>query len=196
LIVAAISLNRTGEFILIFIIVGGVIGASALFLMTPKSVYTPNDVRVILTIVDEGKNKDNSLQIKCVEENPKAIFLARTINCFEVEKEEQTNVFLETWELKIENVSFTDTVGDGSGDDMIVVSFTNVGTCQVTFSQVNFNGVRQNGNWELTSGQDKIGAGDSYTVQIAVDWTAGNNYSIQFLATDGTIISSVFASTA
>jgi hypothetical protein len=61
---------------------------------------------------------------------------------------------------------------------------------------VTFNDVTQTGNWELTSGEDKIGAGESYTVQITVDWIAGNNYSIQFFATDGTVVSSVFTSTA
>ena len=196
MIVAAIPLNRTGEFFLIFIIVGGVIGASVLFLMTPKSVYTPDDVHVILTIVDEGVDPVQSLQIQHEEKPPKAIFLATKINFFEVEKEEQTNAFMKTWELKIENVSFTDTEGDRSGDDLIVVSFTNVGTCDLTFSQVNFNGATQTGNWEVSSGEHKIAPGISDTVQITVDWTTGNNYSIQFFATDGTIISSVFTSTA
>ena len=184
LIVKAIPLNKTVVCFLL-VIAGGLIGASALLLMTPKSVYTPKEVQVIMTIVDEGVNHDQSLQMQYPEKNPAAIYLERRVNWIEVEKEDQINVFMETWELKIENVSFTDTVGDGSGDDLIVVSFTNVGTCQLTFSQVNFNGVTQTGNWELTSGEDKIGAGESDTVQITVDWTPGNNYSIEFVTTDG-----------
>jgi hypothetical protein len=196
LIFAAIALNKTCEFLLIFIIVGGVIGTSALFLMTPKSVYTPKDVQVILTIVDAGVDPDQSLQMQYEEKTPKATYMERKANWVEVEKKEQTLVFMETWELNIENVSFTDTEGDGSGDDLIVVSFTNVGTCDLTFAQVNFNDVTQTGNWELTSGEYRIPAGISDTVQITVDWTAGNKYCIQFFATDETVISSPFTITA
>jgi len=192
LVVAAITLNKTGVFILL-IIVGGVIGASALFLMTPKPAPKLEN-HVIMTILDEGINQEN-LQIQYDEKTPQSISLERTINCIEVEKEQQTLVFMETIELKIENVSFTDTVGDGTGD-MIVVSFTNVGTNKVIFVQVNFNYVTQTGNWELASGENAIGAGLSDTVQITADWTAGNKYSIQFFATDGKVVSPLFTTVA
>ena len=195
LIVAAIPLNKTGAFLLL-IIVGGLIGASALFLMTPKPIYTPKREQVIMTILDEGINQDQSLQIQYDEKSRKAVYLERSINLIEVEKEEQVNVFLETTELIVENVTFTDTVGDGSGDDLIVVSFTSIGTTKVIFAKVNFNGVTQTGNWELASGEDIIRAGSSDTVQIIADWTAGNKYSIQFFATDGTVVSSLFIGTA
>ena len=103
---------------------------------------------------------------------------------------------MEVFELTITDVTFTDTVGDGSGDDMIVVSFVNSGTLGGKFVEMQFNGRKQTGNWELSSGDDnlgagsgegKIGAGFSYTIQITVDWTPGNNYSIQFITTDGTL---------
>jgi hypothetical protein len=177
-------LNRTGVFLLL-VIVGGVIGASALlFLMTPKP-YTRPTPQVIMTIRDEGLDQSQSLQIQYDEKTPKTAYLEQTINCITVEKEQQTLVFMETFELTVTNVSFTDTVGDGSGDDMIAVSFMNTGTISGEFVQVQFNDVPQTGNWELSSGEDKIGAGYSYTVQITVDWTLGNNYSIQFFTTDG-----------
>ena len=198
MIVAAISLNRTGEFFLIFIIVGVVIGASALFLMTPKPQTRPTP-QVIMIIHDEGIDQGQSLQIQYVEKTSKITYLEQTINCVAVEKEQQTLVFMETFELTITDVIFTDTVGDGSGDDMIVVSFVNSGTNGGEFVQVQFNGVTQTGNWALTSGEDNIGAGSgegilgagfSYTVQITVDWTAGNNYSIEFVTTDGALAGS------
>ena len=194
MIVAAISLNKTGAFLLL-VIVGGVIGASALFLMTQKP-HTRPISQVIMNIRDEGIDQGQSLQIQYPEKTQKIAYLERTTNCIAVEKEQQTLVFMETFELTITDVTFTDTVGDGSGDDMIVVSFVNSGTFNGEFVQVQFNDVTQTGNWELASGEDEIGAGSgegkigvgfSYTVQITVDWTPGNNYSIQFFTTEGTL---------
>ena len=199
MIVAAIPLNRTGEFILIFIIVGGVIGASALFLMTPKP-YTRPTPQVIMNIRDEGIDQGQNLQIQYQEKTQKITYLEQTISCVAVEKKQQTHVFMETFELTITDVTFTDTVGDGSGDDMIVISIVNSGTNGGEFVQVQFNDVTQTGNWELTSDEDNIGAGSgegklgagfSYTVQITVDWTAGNNYSIEFVTTDGALAGSL-----
>jgi hypothetical protein len=193
LIVAAISLNRTGEFFLIFIIVGGVIGVSSLFLMTSKPQTRPTP-QVIMNIRDEGIYQGQSLQIQCVEKTPRITYLEQTIKCIAVEKEQKTLVFMETFELVVTDVTFTDTAGDGSGDGMIVVSFVNSGTVDGEFVQVQFNGVTQTGNWELTSGEDKIGVGSgeskietcyTYAVQITVDWTPGNNYRIEFFTTDG-----------
>ncbi len=189
MIVAAISLNRTGEFLLIFIIIGGVIGASALFLMTPKP-HTRPTPQVIMRILDEGIDQSQSLQIQYDEKPLKITYLGQTINCIALEKEQPTLVFMETFELMVTDVTFTDTVGDGSGDDMIVVSFVNSGTLGGEFIQVQFNGVTQTGNWELTSGEYKIPAGISDTVQITVDWKAGNNYSIEFVTTDGDLAGS------
>ena len=181
-------MNKTGAYILL-IIIAGLIGASALFLILPKQ--TPNKVeQVKMTILVEGINQDQSLQTQHEEKNPKAIYLYRTINWSEVEKEEPIIGFLETCELTVLDVTFTDTVGDGTGDDLIVVSFTNSGTAKVTIAQVNFNGGTQTGNWELTSGEDVIRPGYPDTVQINADWTAGNKYSIKFFASDGAIIGS------
>ena len=176
-------MNKTDVCILLIVVVG-VIGASALFLMTPKPMYNPNPPRAIMTILDEGVDHGQSLQIQYDGKTPKATYL------------EQTLVFLETTELKIENVTFTDTVGDGSGDDLIVVSVTNVGTKHIELEQVNFNGVTQTGNWELTSDDNKIECGLTVTLQVTVDWTAGNKYSIRCHLTDGTVISSLFTVTA
>ena len=175
-------MNKTGVIILL-VIVGGVIGASALFLMTPKHVYNPNPPLAVMTILDEGVDQE-TLQIKYGEKTQKTEYLGQTL------------VFLETTELIIENVSFTDTVGDGSGDDLIVVSFTNVGTKNVEFEQVNFNGVIPTGKWELTSDDNNIECGLTVTVQVTADWTAGNKYSIQFHLTDGTVISPLSTTTA
>lgn len=195
MIVAAIQLNKTGEFLLIFIIVGGVIGASALFLLTPKPLSRPTP-QVIMIIRDEDIDQDQSLQIQYDEKTQKITYLEQTINSIAVEKEQQSLVFMETLELIVLNVTFTDTVGDGSGDDMIVVSFVNSGTLDGEFVQVQFNDVTQTGNWELTSGEYKIPAGILDTVQVTVDWTPGNNYSIQFFRTDGKIASTLFTTIA
>ena len=189
-------MNKTGAFLLL-IIVGGVIGASALFLMTPKLVDTPKNAQLIVTILDEGKNQDNSLQIKCEEENLKTMYLEQTINCIEVKKEQQTLVFMDTMELTITTVSFTDTVGDGTGDDLIVISFVNSGSIDaiMTIVQVNFNGVTQTGNWEL-SGENSIGRGHGDSLQITADWTPGNNYRIEIVTTDGKQMVGSFTCTA
>ena len=82
----AISLNRTGEFLLIFIIVGGVIGASALFLMTPKP-HTRPTPQVIMIIRDEGIDQSQSLQIQYHKKPSNAAYLEQTINGIQVEKE-------------------------------------------------------------------------------------------------------------
>jgi len=194
LIVAAIPLNKTGA-LLLLVIVGGVIGASELFLMTPKPHTRKLENHVIMKILDEGI-KQESLQIQYDKKPSNTAYLEQTINCIAVEKEQQTLVFMETISLQVEHVTFTDTVGDGTGDELMVVSFVNSGTSYVEFVQVTFNDVTQTGNWELTSDENKIGAGESDIVQITVDWTPGNNYSIEFVATDGTVVSSLFTTTA
>ena len=180
MIVAEIPLNKTGAFLLL-IIVGGLFAASALFLMTPKPVPTP---KVIMNIREMRFYQGQGLQIQYREKIQKITYLEQTTNCIAIEKEQQTLVFMDTLELIVTDVTFTDTVGDGAGDDMIVVSFVNAGTLHGEFVQVQFNGVTQTGNWKITSGEDKIHPGDSYTVQITVDWTPGNKYSIEFVSTD------------
>ncbi|KON31432.1 hypothetical protein AC477_04145 [miscellaneous Crenarchaeota group-1 archaeon SG8-32-1] len=186
-------MNKPDASILLMII-GGLMIASALFFMTQKE--PPNKVwQVKMTILDEGPDQDQSFQTQYEEKNPATIYRDKTVNWIEVGKEEQTIGFMETSEITVMDVAFTDTVGNGSGDDLIVVYFTNSGTGKVTIAQVNFNGVIQTGNWELTSGEDIIGPGSLDTMQINADWTAGNNYSITFSTTDGTMIGS-FTSTA
>ena len=104
LIVTVNPLNRTGEFFLIFIIVGVVIGASALFLMTPKP-YTRPTPQVIMNIRDEGIDQGQNLQIQYHEKTQKITYLEQTISCVAVEKEQQTHVFMETFELTITDVT-------------------------------------------------------------------------------------------
>ena len=145
------------DVIILLLIISLVIGPSLYLGIQKISTPPPPKVeQVIMTILDEGPNQDQILQTQYEEKNPKTIHLERTINWIEAEKVEQTIGFIETTELAIVDVTFTDTVGDGSGDDLIVVSFTNYGTKEATITQVNFNGVTQKGNWILTSGEDII----------------------------------------
>jgi len=150
--------------------------------MTPKPVPTS---KVIMRISEMRFYQGQGLQVQYQEKIQKIAYLEQTINCIAVEKEQQTLVMIPNFELTITDVTFTDTVGDGSGDDMIVVSFVNSGMLNGEFVQVDFNGVVQTGNWELTSDENRIGAGQSDTVQITVDWTPGNKYRIEFVTTDG-----------
>ena len=104
--------------------------------------------------------------------------------------------FMETSELTVVDVTFTDTVGDGSGADRIDVDVTNSGTATVTINQVRINGnTISTANWELASGEASIDPGDPDTVEITADYDAGNKYSITFFAKDGTMIGS-FTDTA
>ena len=193
-------MNKTGVIIGLMIIggiVGGIIVASSFFLVAPTSKYTPIKVeKVIMIIQDEGPNPDQSFQTLCKEKSLNAVYLERTVNWIEVEKVGQTFGFIQSGELTIVNVTFTDTKGDGSGDDLIDVSVFNSGTKTEIISQVNFNDVTQTGNWKLASGEDSITPGNSDNVQITVDWTKGNKYSVTFFAIDGSMVSTSFTITA
>ena len=156
-----------------------------------------------MKILDEGI-KQESLQIQHDKKPSNTAYLEQTINCIAVEKEQQTLVYIPHFELTVTDVTFTDTVGDGSGDDMVVVSFVNSGDFNGEFVEMLFNGVTQTGNWELSSSEDKNGAGSGegkigvgfwYTLQITVDWTPGNKYRIKFVTTDGDLAGS-FTTTA
>ena len=158
-------------------------------IMRSKQYHTHIDDKVIMTILDEGPSQSQKIQTQNEEKNLKAIYLERKINWIEIEKEKQTLGFLLTAELNVNFVNFTDTIGDGSGDELIVITLINIGTMNLKITQVNFNGIKQIDNWKLTSGEDGIiECGAQETIQITGDWTAGNKYSITLSATDGTLV--------
>jgi flagellin-like protein len=98
--------------------------------------------------------------------------------------------FMETSEVTVTQMTFAGT--SGAADNTIVVSLTNSGTSDVTISLVKLNSVT------ATSSDTplQIAAGDPDTLTItAAGWTAGNKYSINMFATDGTLVGS-FTDTA
>ena len=137
-------------------------------------------------ILCDGINKDQSFQIKYEEKNSKATYLNRAIQWTEVKKDESTIGFMETKELTIKSVSFTD---DGSGNKRIDVEVWNSGTAKITISQIKINGNTITADkWRMTSGKPTIDSGDSDKVEITSDYIAGNKYSITFFLSDGTMI--------
>lgn len=179
-------MNKLG--IIIPLVVVGLTMASTYFLIIAPKHYQPKvDDQIIMTILDEGTNQNQNIQTQYEETNPNKIYLERTVNCIEAEKEEQTIGFMNTIELRVSDVNFTDTIGDGTGDDLIIITIINVGTMDAEIVQVKFNEIKQIDNWKLTSGEDNITAGSiNNLIQLTADWTAGNKYSITFNATDGT----------
>jgi len=95
--------------------------------------------------------------------------------------------FMETKELTVTDVTFTD---DGAIPPLAVsidLAVTNSGTSSATVSIVKVNGVTiANPTGDLT-----LDAGDTGDIVIPyITWTAGSKYSITLFATDGTLVGS------
>jgi flagellin-like protein len=94
--------------------------------------------------------------------------------------------FMETSELTVTDVTFTD-----AATDTIDVDVTNSGTATVTVAQVKVNGATiDTTEWDMTDTNNSVDPGADDTVVIEYAWVAGNKYSISLFATDGTLIGS------
>lgn len=94
----------------------------------------------------------------------------------------------ETNELSVTQLTFTDAVGEV---DNITASVTNSGTSDATVTLIQVNGSTRT----FDGNPITILAGDSADIIIVTNWTAGNKYSINLFANDGTLIGS-FTDTA
>jgi len=104
--------------------------------------------------------------------------------------------FMETTELTVVDVDFTQLAGTPLVNDQMNVTVTNSGTSAATISQVRINGnTITTANWALDSGNAAIAPGDSDYVEITSTWASGNKYSITFFDNTGTLIGS-FTDTA
>lgn len=76
--------------------------------------------------------------------------------------------FMETTELIITDMPFTDTVGDGTGDEIMVLGVSNTGTSSATVSMVKVNGA----TISTVTGDTTLDAGASGTIVLTSAWTA------------------------
>ncbi|TET28021.1 MAG: hypothetical protein E3J73_01455 [Candidatus Bathyarchaeum sp.] len=94
--------------------------------------------------------------------------------------------FMQTKEVAITEMNFLGTI---TADKNITIAVTNTGTSAVTISIIKVNGA----TISTVTGDTTLDAGASGTIVITSAWTAGNKYSVNFFATDGTLIGSYTA---
>jgi flagellin-like protein len=97
--------------------------------------------------------------------------------------------FMETSELTVTDVTFTDNVAPAL--DTIDVDVTNSGTSPVTVAtvKVNSNTIAA-ASWTMTDTTNTVDDGASDTVVIDYAWSAGAKYAISLFASDGTLVGS------
>jgi hypothetical protein len=127
-------------------------------------------------------NETQNFRVTYTENNPEATYLDREIKWTEISA---TIGFMETSELTINQMTFT--AGD-SENGQILVELTNSGTSAVTVSMVKVNGATQTNVTGDTTHGLTFPAGDSGTITIEQDWTAGNKYSVTLFSSDGTLV--------
>jgi hypothetical protein len=125
-------------------------------------------------------NENQSFRITYNEKNPKATYLDRTIEWYEVQGS-LTIIFMETSELTITQITFDDSA------ETIVVSVTNSGTSATAISLVRVNGAIESSVTGTTS--YAAGASGTFTITIT-DVVAGNKYSVSLFTSDGTLVGS------
>lgn len=96
--------------------------------------------------------------------------------------------WMETNELTVTQLTFNMAAGEVEN---ITASVTNSGTSDATVTLIQVNGLTRTFDGSPVT----ILAGDSADIVIVTNWTAGNKYSINLFANDGTLIGS-FTNTA
>jgi flagellin-like protein len=98
--------------------------------------------------------------------------------------------FMGSSSVNINNIQFTDDVGDGSGSDIMVLTLKNTGTKAVTISIAKVNSIAATGT-ELPLSMD---AGEEgVTLTLTGDnaaWTAGNPYKVDLYDGSGQVVGS------
>lgn len=239
-------MKKIGVYILL-VVIGGIIGASALYFLMPNQTPTVTEQEVAVTIqgikyvesnhsvleiellndaperdldgtvgIHQGDkewtsevtwnytgygeaailvdtiNENQSFRITYNEKTPKATYLDRTIEWYEVDVEETVIGFINTKKAKITSMSF---VTDGT-TDYINITVTNQGTTKVNIDTIKVNDVTilvgnvYFGNGATASLPIELAAGADSVISIDCDWTAGNKYSVNFFETDGTLVGS------
>jgi len=88
--------------------------------------------------------------------------------------------FMETSELTVNDMEFVT-----GTPNTITLDLTNTGTSSVTISMV-----KVNGETASFSGTATLAPAGTTTLTVSEAWVAGNKYSINMFATDGTLIGS------
>ena len=147
--------------------------------------YTGQGEAVILC---DTINENQSFRITYDEKNPKATYLDRVIEWYEVEVEEMVIGFMESHELTITQMTFAPST------NQTTIYITNSGTSATTVGLVKLNG-------NTISSEKLVGVPTDYTfapgatgtITITYDTSgivAGNKYSVNFFASDGTLVGS------
>lgn len=230
-------MNKIGVYILL-IVIGGVVGASALYFLMPNQTPTVIEPEVKVTIqgmkyvesdypvlevellndapeknldgtvgiyqgdkewtsevtwyytgygeaaiLVDSISENQSFRITYNERNPKATYLNRTIEWYEVELSETVIPFIQTSELTIVDVGF-DYVN--AETQTITVHVINSGTSALTVSDIKVNG-ELSSSWSSV-GSDTVASGDSEYFIINHEVISGNKYSIALYDLDGTLV--------
>jgi len=131
-------------------------------------------------IICDSINETQNFRITYNENYPKAKYLDRIIEWNEIS---QTFTFMETEQLTITSVTFTDNTSPTA--DTITVNVQNTGTTDVTIqATVSVTGSGVTGG-TTTAATVAKGASDSFTVTLTGELADGTSYNIELLSTKG-----------
>ncbi len=101
--------------------------------------------------------------------------------------------FMGTSSATITNVQFTDTVGDGTGEKIIVMELKNTGTKTITIAAVKVNNqLVAESSWSSVNGTS-VNAGDGLELTISDTlgaWVNGNTYKIDLFDANNQVVGS------
>jgi flagellin-like protein len=104
--------------------------------------------------------------------------------------------FMNTKEAKITAITFDDTITIGANDESLNITVTNSGTSKVNIATIKLNDATVLASDVYSSTVAAVSlpipleSGNTTTILIDFDWTAGNKYSVSFFETDGTLVGS------
>jgi hypothetical protein len=132
-------------------------------------------------VICDSINETQNFRITYIENNSKATYLDRIIEWNEVS---QTFTFMDTEELKITSIAFTESVADAK--DQITVYVQNTGTTDVTIqATVTVTGSGVTGGTTTSATVTKGGTG-TFVVDLGTEsWSEGVTYNVELLSSKG-----------
>jgi hypothetical protein len=132
-------------------------------------------------VICDSINETQNFRITYIENNSKATYLDRIIEWNEVS---QTFTFMDTEELKITSIAFTESVADAK--DQITVYVQNTGTTDVTIqATVTVTGSGVTGGTTTSATVTKGGTG-TFVVDLGTEtWSEGITYNVELLSSKG-----------
>jgi hypothetical protein len=132
-------------------------------------------------VICDSINETQNFRITYIENNSKVTYLDRIIEWNEVS---QTFTFMDTEELKITSIAFTESVADAK--DQITVYVQNTGTTDVTIqATVTVTGSGVTGGTTTSATVTKGGTG-TFVVDLGTEsWSEGVTYNVELLSSKG-----------